>query len=493
MSLIDLRAFRKSSLIILTGTMLGQAVGYIYTVFAANLAGPLSFGYYSLALSAVALLVGALNLGLNRTVVRFVAIYHSAQNREKLKGTIWFVGSFLLSLGVLFGVAASYAAEPIAQFYFGTGSMRNLVTFCAWIIPICMMMNFGFDVLRGIGCAEYRTYFENILQKVLRLPILFAGFGPDALTTLIGAELASYGAALVLTMKQIHRRFGSVLSQAGASIPAKDILSFSLPLVPASILTAFGGQSEVLILGWLGFVLEAGALSIAVRSTSFGSVILAAFNSNLAPLISQLSEERRVDELRAVFRRTTIWQLRMILGWSGLLIVLSTDLLSLFGPAYPACTNALVILSLKQVADTILGPVGLVITMSGFAGLSLLNNLLYFVLSIVLDVVLIPPLGVTGAAISILVTTVALNGIVSWQVWKVFRIHALSRETVALVVCFVGALLLSFITKKFFYFDSSRMVRVCLTCFLYSTVYVACIGCIRLWRYGGRRNRPVFS
>lgn len=470
--MVEAKHLRRSSLIILAGTVVGQAIGYAYAVATARIAGPVAYGQFALVFSLVSIATAFATLGLSRSVVRFVGMYAANRKAARLRGTVSVLGVFLAFTSVCVALIVALLAPVLASRYLNDGSLTHVVRISAWLIPLIVLTNFVLDVLRGLRMAEYRTYVESFVQKPLRMALL-PTIGPTstALVQLMMIELAAAVTGLLVAVGFFWRKFNPLIASSGMAVPVKEILRFSLPMVPASLLLAFGYQTETLVLGLLGYTTEAGMLNAALRTASFGSIVLLAFNSNFAPLISGLRDTGEITSLAMLFRKLTYWQMMIMVGWCGLIILLSKDILQLFGGDFVEARFALILLALRQVTDTILGPVGLMITMGGWGMLTLFNTTIYLGLSIVFDVLFIPRWGTTGAALSVLVTSILLNTFVSIQVWRFYKTHALSARSIWLTLLGLGVVPLVMIGRSVFLTNCPWWLQVSVVAVLYSLVY----------------------
>lgn len=473
----EAKNLRRSSLIILGGTVIGQAIGYVYAVAAARVAGPLAYGQFALVFSLITVGTALATLGLNRSIVRFVGMYTAARKFDHLKGTVLMLGVFLMFTSISISLIIALLAPALASRYLNDSSLVDAVRLGALLVPLIVLTHFMLDVLRGLRMAEYRTYIESFVQKPVRMALISTiSATSTALVQLTVIELVATATGALAAVGVFWRKLKPLITDIRKVTPTKDILRFSLPMVPASLLTAFGNQTETLVLGWLGYTIEAGMLNAALRTASFGSIILFAFNSNFAPLISGLCDTGEIASLGLLFRKITYWQMMIMVGWCGLTIVLSQDLLWLFGEDFAGGARfALALLCLRQVTDTILGPVGLMITMGGWGMLTFVNTALYLGLSIVLDILLIPRWGTTGAALSVLLTSILLNGFVSVQVWRFYKTHALSARSIWLTVLGLGAVPLVMLVRSMFLYDNPWWLQMSIVAAFYAIIYCGII------------------
>jgi O-antigen/teichoic acid export membrane protein len=87
--------------------------------------------------------------------------------------------------------------------------------------------------------------------------------------------------------------------------------------------------------------------------------------------------------------------------------------------------------------------------MSGRSDLSLLNTILLFIVSIVLDWLLIPSYGLTGAALAGTLALILVNLLRMVQVWLTLRIHPFKWSFVKPIVAGLSSLVLVHVIRTF--------------------------------------------
>jgi O-antigen/teichoic acid export membrane protein len=88
--------------------------------------------------------------------------------------------------------------------------------------------------------------------------------------------------------------------------------------------------------------------------------------------------------------------------------------------------------------DMATGPVQTVLLMAGKSSWNLLSMAAALAVNVVLNLLLIPPLGIEGAAIAWVVTIVVQNAIPLVQLWLVLGLHPFSRSLVAAALGSLG-------------------------------------------------------
>jgi O-antigen/teichoic acid export membrane protein len=149
-----------------------------------------------------------------------------------------------------------------------------------------------------------------------------------------------------------------------------------------------------------------------------------------------------------VFAGCTTWTVALTWPVHLSVAVAAPLYLSAFGPGYAGAGQvATVILALTMLVATASGPVDVMLLMAGRSGLSLVNNAAALGVDLALDAVLIPRLGVTGAAIGWAVALLTRNLLPFAQVRRLLgmspRGAGLSVAATSALACFGAVPLLA--------------------------------------------------
>jgi len=149
------------------------------------------------------------------------------------------------------------------------------------------------------------------------------------------------------------------------------------------------------------------------------------------PVTSGLYAQRLIPEIRRNFSILTKWLCSAMLPLFLVMFLFPEIVLSfLFGSNYALAANALRILSLGFIISNLLGPNRATLIVMGKSQFTMWATLAAAVLNIGLNIALIPPLGIEGAAIAATVALVSINLIVSWKIYSLGRIQPLSKNLI---------------------------------------------------------------
>lgn len=181
-------------------------------------------------------------------------------------------------------------------------------------------------------------------------------------------------------------------------------LKKSAPLAIAGIAGSSYARLDQFLLAGLVSTRAVGLYAGGVRLAELVRVVPAVVQNVITPALVMLSEKGKDDQLRRAFRDGTL----MMLVPAGFLAALLTGsaegLIELtLGGAYAAATNALIVLAVAEIPIALLSAAGQTALALGNRRLLASGALLGLIVNLALNLVLIPPLGIVGAAVASMV------------------------------------------------------------------------------------------
>jgi O-antigen/teichoic acid export membrane protein len=268
------------------------------------------------------------------------------------------------------------------------------------------------------------------VQLVAVLIVGLAGGSPTALAIAFTAPYLPALAWAIAWRVRITRREGAGAPQ-GAVSPTTELRhefwSYTRPRSVARICQVALQRADVVLVAYYLGLKQAAVYGAASRLLVFGQLGVQAVQQVIQPHLSRLlARDDRVGAER-VFRASTAWL--MAFGWPAYLVsaVAAPLMLSVFRHDYSSGSTALVILSITMLIATACGPVDIVLLMAGRSGLSLFNNAAALVVDVAVDIVLIPRIGITGAAVGWAAALVVRNVLPLGQVLRVIGMSPFSR------------------------------------------------------------------
>jgi O-antigen/teichoic acid export membrane protein len=312
-----------------------------------------------------------------------------------ITGTLLFFGS-----GLIAGRAFS---KPHLSFYFALASVFA-------VFQSQMILNT--EAVRGLKLIKTFAFMQALpslsnLLLLVPLTIMFLRRDNPVYTYLVSLAVTGLLGWMVMEVafKGKMRPEDEVLT-----MPASSILSISLPMLMSRTMTFVIGQTGVIMLGMFRTEAEVGYYTIAVKLAMLTSFVLQAINSIIAPKFSELFHSGKMDELFYVAKKAT-----KLVFWTSVPILLGLVLLGkpllgyFFGWEFAAAYPALVLLVLGQFVNSISGSTAQFMNMTGNQNVFRNTILGAAIVNVSLNLLLIPKLGIIGAATAAMASITFLN------------------------------------------------------------------------------------
>ena len=379
----------------------GAALAYLSQVALARVMGSFEFGIYVYVWTWVMLIGGLADLGLASGAQRFIPKYINEKAFAHLRGFL--VGSRWVAFGIatlmgLLGVICVRLVEPWLNDY----TVVPLYLGCI-ALPICGVLHTQDAISRSynwINLALLPQYVVRQLLLILFVGVAYLlGFATDATTTVLLGGLSMWVAAfgqMIVLNRRLRKavtpgpKTFEVGSWLATSMPIKLVEGFYVILMYADviILSQFRAPDEVAIY-------YAAGKTLSLVAFVYFSVSAAASHKFTEYHVA--GERQRLAEFLAASIRWTFWP---SLAGTALILALGWPLLWLFGSRFVEGYHLMFILAIGILARASVGPGERLLNMLGEQKACTLVVASTFALNVAACLILIPPYGATGAAIS---------------------------------------------------------------------------------------------
>lgn len=429
----------------LAGAIVGGLLGFVLVVIITNELGPRGSGAFFVAIAMFSLLSNTLELGADTGSVRTISRYRALGRVDDLKRSLFVAIGPVFLVSVTAAIFMYMFAPQLASLFTHDHpeSVTPLVKTLALFLPIAAPYTVLIAATRGFGTMLPTVAIDRVgkpaLQPLLVALVFAAGFGISSVALAWAIPIAAAFVAAVVWLRVLLRRAISHPSPATSSTSlatlGAEFWRFAAPRGLAGFFQVAILWVDTLLLGALRSTREAGIYAAATRYMLVGSFAILAILQVMGPKMSELIARKDHDAAQAVYQVLTSWLILMTWPIYFTIILFTPVLLSVFGKGFGAGDAALIILGGAMLVATAAGPVDVVLLMAGKSSWNLINTLIALTLNIVLNLLLIPPLGITGAAIAWAVSIVANNLIPLVQDWVFLRLHPFGRGFPRAVAC----------------------------------------------------------
>lgn len=291
--------FLKSSMIVSVGTVLTLVFHFLTVTLLTRYVSELALGLYFLVLATALFLKIFANLGLDISLVKFLANENQAEKEEMVTiililrlvmvllfaGLVYLFGDWVLPL-------LGDGLEPFTvyiPFIFIGHSLRELLLY----------------LLQGLKQFKHMAIVRTASASMKFL--LFLLFRNQlTLTTLLTVEFGMLGVSLLLQVWFIPFKALGISKLNFNKQTAKKVLKFGLPLYISSLVTSLGGNSAIFIINFYLNPIGIAFYEIAQKIPEGVDGLLGSLETVYFPNLAELFAKGKVAEAVAVVNKTAV-------------------------------------------------------------------------------------------------------------------------------------------------------------------------------------------
>jgi O-antigen/teichoic acid export membrane protein len=364
------------------------------------------------ALTSVFLIVAAIaELGSDVSLSKFLPHFLVEDRLADARTTVRLAALVSLAGGTLVGAILIVLRNQVADLVLGetdAGADRAVVVL-AICIPLAAVMNTALSATRGLATIRPTVLVDKIGRALLQVGCIVvavaANAGLGGLTIAWAVPYFVGAAVAVVWYVRIEHR---LIARRGLGQPASGRKSlwneyavYTWPRVISRISQSILQRADIVLVAAFRSPAEAAVYTVATRLFVIGQLGTQAIQQVAAPHTSALLSSGDHKATKRVFQTITAWT--MSLTWPFFLacLALAPMLLHLFGGStYRSGHGVVVVLAIAALLAAAGGPVDLILLMAGRSGLSLVNSLVALGVNLGLNLLLIPQIGIIGAAIA---------------------------------------------------------------------------------------------
>jgi O-antigen/teichoic acid export membrane protein len=397
-----------------------KLLAFITTLILAKTLGVSGYGAYSYILSIVALLSIPSVMGMDRLLIRDVARYRTEGQWGLIRGLIRWTNSMVMVISI----TILLLAWSITALFFKGNSNLNLSAF--WIalmlIPLNGLIRLRQTALQGLQKVIAGQMPELLIQPALLIIFLLAVFVfmkyPAVVHTSILLNVISSSLVFFAGIYLLKKNLPPEIKNAAVHYRKSEWLRTIMPFFAIAVVQIINQRANIVMLGSIEGPHAAGIYAVAERLADLITFILVATNTAIAPVIASLyasNEKQRLQRMvKKIVRVLFLTALPVVITF----IVFGKWILLLFGRGFTDGYPVLVILSAGQFVNVSMGPVGLLLTMTGNEAHALRGLALSAGLNVILNLLLIPSLGAMGSALAGAMSLITWNVVLAVMVYK---------------------------------------------------------------------------
>lgn len=390
-----------------------MALGFLVAVVLARSLGPDGYGVYTFVFAIVSLLAVPSKLGLPHVVVRETVRAQLDGDFALMKGLWrWTSGAaavFSLVLaggGLVVALLLGDRLDGTGFWTLGTGLV---------LVPLLALGNLRGAALRGLRRVVLGQLPEMVLRPAFHLLLLLGVVLYPAVSlspaNAMGLHALAAGLAFVAGGWMLVRALPAQMRTALVpTYQARAWIAAAIPLALVSGAALITQYTDVLVVGIFRTPDEVGiyrTAALSATSVAFGQQVVAAVVAPQFARFHATGETARLQRVVTASTRATL----LLTAPAVLAVALGGGwfLGQVFGAEYVDASAALSVLLVGQAVDALVGPVGMLLMMTGHEGDTAKGTLVGAGANVVLNLVLVPRFGAVGAAVATAASLSAMN------------------------------------------------------------------------------------
>lgn len=422
----------KGSGLVLLFKVIGALAGYVFAILISNLSGPGGYGIFELATTAIMIITVVSRLGLESAIVKYISSFHVEGHFGKIR-RIYAVSSIaVLGVSVVLGAAFVFFSDEVAH-WFSKSEEEELLAECfvwmGYLTPLFALLQLNAEALRGLKRMRDYSMLQNGTIMTLSVVFLWGMMESESVTGLTAVKAYSFAIAalLVVSFWMLFRAHKIELSGAASdSIDFRGVLKTAFPMFISGSVYLVMSWTDTLMVG--GFMDDAhlGVYRFAFKMATLITFAQFAVNSIAAPMISEFSTQKNIAGLRSIIHQISWINLGMSFPIFIVFFIFPDWVLrTAVGESFLEGVLSLRILAVGQLVNALCGPVMNTLNMSGYEKDSQRIMLWTAAINAVLNFILIPKIGITGAAVSTTISMILWNAVAGYKVYGYFNIISL--------------------------------------------------------------------
>ncbi len=406
----------RSSAVVLALKVAGALGGYAFVWVAVRQYGAAGYGRFELAFTFLSLLSVVAKWGYDGVLLRELPVQSPSGSKALIRGVLGFTALFAAGLMLLLFALR----QPIAEFMHEPGLADELVWMSQALVPWTLFQVWAEHLRARQKWVGYGLLQSSVILGVAALVIAWApGGGSTSPAVYVYAVAAATLVVWIPHFLKGERQVGPV----GWKESVQALRSLS-PSATAMFLTGILFMvmtwSDTLMVGYFLDAESVGLYRVAFKIATLITFAQFAVNAQIAAQISAAWKVQDRVGLQSAVRRVAL--LNALLGVPAFLVltIWGDYFLSFFSEnssEMAAQLGLLRILCLGQIVNALCGPVMYLLNMTGHEGEARNTMTLAVVVNIVANALLIPSLGLEGAAWA---TTITMS---LWNVWALVAVY----------------------------------------------------------------------
>jgi len=365
------------------------------------------YGAFAYALALAAAGRTLLSLGQGKMLSRFMALYEEQRDFGRMFGSMALAAGTIAVTSTALVVTLFVTQDRLVGSVVDDRAAIDLLLILAFLAPlealdqVFVSLFAVFSKPRAIFVRKY--LFTPALRLAVVLVLVLTGASVTFLAVgYLAAQVVGFFVYVSLLIKVLRERgLLQHLRWRRLTLPFRAVFAFSLPLITGELVFLAMNTGSVVMLGYFQTVEEVANYRAVFPSATLNKFIFSSFVTLFLPLAARLYARNDHEGTRRTYWKTAVFLAVFtfpVFAMTGPFASATTE--TLFGARYAEASTVLALLSIGYYVNIALGFNTYTLQVYGRIRFLVCSNILVIVLSIGLNLLLIPDLGALGVGIA---------------------------------------------------------------------------------------------
>lgn len=365
--------------------------------------GAYDYGIWAQISTTISLLSPLALFGISMAFVRFLSV---EKDIRRIREDFFSIFFFVLLSGFIFSVILFALSDFLAEAIFSDVSTNYYIKAGSFLILLsCLdqIVLFYFRIFRQIPSFALLSVCQTFSRLVITLALLVTGFG----------ILGVIAATLIVQCCSVVVSFFIIISKIGFIVPKferlREFLKYGAPLTPNSLIRWITDSSDRYLIGIFLGLNAVGIYSAAYAIGSLIQLLIAPIQFILFPELSRLYDEGKIEHVRVYLSHSMHYFFLIAIPSVAGLSVLAIPILEIF--TTPEFIKGGILIPFIALAGLFGGVFQIIINITHLVKKTQFNLMIHIVAAtsnLALNVILIPYIGILGAAMASLISYILM-------------------------------------------------------------------------------------
>ena len=404
-------SIKKGAIKLFVIRLAGKALAFLLFVLLARIMELNSYGELIYLFSWIAIFTVITPAGLDILVLRHINSFISNNKTEYAKGLYFFSSYLSLLIAVI-------SASILVSFLSLTEKVENLTVEMIFSIYSIILLagymairrNFLLSLKKAVAAELPEAVVRPILVIIMLLAMFYYSEIKLSTSNVILIFATSWGIVTLFSKLWFNHTTKKILTTK-AKYRTRSWFQAGFPIMVVSLGFTSMAEIDIIVLANMGTFEDSATYSVATRYMQVFSLPLGVMQSISASSLALYHQRKEANNYTSLASKLSRFSLLIAIPILLVIFFYSEMLLSLFGEDYKKGSLVLIILAFVATANAWFGATGYSLTMTGKQRFLAKLILTALAVNICLDIILIPRMGIEGAAIATLVSVIGWNSI----------------------------------------------------------------------------------